>query len=123
MDWIVQYDPPEELQEYVHRVGRTARMGRRGEAVLFLSGAAELGYLAILQQRQVPEPAPPRLCAACWLLAAGCYGVWGWVWICYLTPFFLLCCCVADRPQTSVSASRVRRSAHYRSQRHSGGGG
>eukprot|EP00171_Calliarthron_tuberculosum_P018875 IDg18875t1 len=36
----VQYDPPtggqgEEL-EYVHRAGRTARMGQRGDALLFL---------------------------------------------------------------------------------------
>ncbi len=51
VDWIVQYDPPEELQEYVHRVGRTARMGRRGEALLFLTAGPELGYLQVLQQR------------------------------------------------------------------------
>ena len=25
--WIVQYDPPTEPQEYVHRAGRTARLG------------------------------------------------------------------------------------------------
>lgn len=36
VDWIVQYDPPAEISEYVHRVGRTARSGRKGSAVLFL---------------------------------------------------------------------------------------
>ncbi|KAI6182241.1 RNA helicase [Aphelenchoides bicaudatus] len=25
VDWIVQYDPPDETREYIHRVGRTAR--------------------------------------------------------------------------------------------------
>ncbi|VDM85501.1 unnamed protein product, partial [Strongylus vulgaris] len=25
VDWIVQYDPPDEPREYIHRVGRTAR--------------------------------------------------------------------------------------------------
>lgn len=33
---IIQYDPPGEAAEYVHRVGRTARMGAHGEALLFL---------------------------------------------------------------------------------------
>ena len=32
---------------YVHRVGRTARMGQQGEAILFLL-PAEIGYLELL---------------------------------------------------------------------------
>lgn len=37
VDWIVQYDPPDSTEEYIHRVGRTARgEGRRGRALLFL---------------------------------------------------------------------------------------
>ncbi|KAI5191194.1 ATP-dependent RNA helicase DDX18/HAS1 [Nematocida minor] len=34
--WIVQYDPPTDPKEYIHRVGRTARAGAEGEALLFL---------------------------------------------------------------------------------------
>lgn len=34
--WIVQYDPPSDPKEYIHRVGRTARAGRSGKALLFL---------------------------------------------------------------------------------------
>ncbi|XLU96176.1 hypothetical protein S245_010528, partial [Arachis hypogaea] len=30
------YDSPGEANEYVHRVGRTARLGERGESLLFL---------------------------------------------------------------------------------------
>ena len=36
VDWIVQYDPPTDPDFYVHRVGRTARAGRSGSALLFL---------------------------------------------------------------------------------------
>eukprot|EP00919_Chromeraceae_sp_WS-2016_P062081 GHVR01147070.1.p1 GENE.GHVR01147070.1~~GHVR01147070.1.p1 ORF type:complete len:539 (+),score=145.70 GHVR01147070.1:151-1617(+) len=37
VDWIVQYDPPDEAREYIHRVGRTARgAGGTGRALLFL---------------------------------------------------------------------------------------
>ncbi len=25
VDWIVQYDPPDDTREYIHRVGRTCR--------------------------------------------------------------------------------------------------
>ncbi|EIE24630.1 DEAD-domain-containing protein [Coccomyxa subellipsoidea C-169] len=45
---IIQYDPPGEASEYVHRVGRTARMGKVGEAFLFLL-PCERGYLAKLE--------------------------------------------------------------------------
>ena len=36
VDWIIQYDPPTELSEYIHRVGRTARAGHAGRAVTFV---------------------------------------------------------------------------------------
>ncbi|KAG0473652.1 hypothetical protein HPP92_015509 [Vanilla planifolia] len=41
---IVQYDSPGEASEYVHRVGRTARLGEKGEALLFLQ-PVEIDYL------------------------------------------------------------------------------
>ncbi|KAM8885635.1 ATP-dependent DNA helicase DDX31 isoform 1-T2 [Spinachia spinachia] len=37
--WIVQYTPPTTAAEYVHRVGRTARIGGRGSSLLFLTPA------------------------------------------------------------------------------------
>jgi ATP-dependent RNA helicase DDX31/DBP7 len=46
--WIVQYDPPTETRDYVHRVGRTARSGNQGSSLLFLmpSESEYLGYLS-----------------------------------------------------------------------------
>jgi ATP-dependent RNA helicase DDX31/DBP7 len=47
---IIQYDPAGDPAEYVHRVGRTARMGQQGEALLFLMHS-EMPYLDLLEQR------------------------------------------------------------------------
>jgi len=52
VDWIVQYDPPTETAEYVHRVGRTARRGRQGHSILFLL-PSEQGYLNVLKNRGI----------------------------------------------------------------------
>lgn len=32
----LQYDPPQDPNVFVHRVGRTARMGREGNSIVFL---------------------------------------------------------------------------------------
>ena len=34
---VINYDTPEQIEEYVHRIGRTARMGRPGTAMTFVS--------------------------------------------------------------------------------------
>ncbi|KAI5644548.1 DEAD/DEAH box helicase domain-containing protein [Phthorimaea operculella] len=53
VDWIVQYDPPDDPKEYIHRVGRTARgLGTSGHALLFLR-PEELGFLRFLKQSKV----------------------------------------------------------------------
>eukprot|EP01094_Clydonella_sp_ATCC50884_P004049 TRINITY_DN1312_c0_g1_i2.p2 TRINITY_DN1312_c0_g1~~TRINITY_DN1312_c0_g1_i2.p2 ORF type:complete len:402 (+),score=143.80 TRINITY_DN1312_c0_g1_i2:1615-2820(+) len=36
IEWVVQYDPPTEVTEYVHRIGRTARLEASGKALMFL---------------------------------------------------------------------------------------
>lgn len=47
VDWIVQYDPPAETTDYVHRIGRTARRGLGGSAVIFLL-PSEIAYTSLL---------------------------------------------------------------------------
>ncbi|KAF5282837.1 hypothetical protein FQA39_LY17487 [Lamprigera yunnana] len=54
VDWIVQFDPPDDPKEYIHRVGRTARgEGGSGHALLLLR-PEELGFLRYLKQAKVP---------------------------------------------------------------------
>lgn len=50
IDWIVQYDPPQHLEEYLHRIGRTARCGNAGNSVIFLQSSEE-GYLHLLREK------------------------------------------------------------------------
>jgi len=53
VDWIVQYDPPDDTKEYIHRVGRTCRGAQgSGKGLLFLL-PSEIGYLKYLRQSKV----------------------------------------------------------------------
>lgn len=53
VDWIVQFDPPDDVREYIHRVGRTCRgADSTGRALLFLL-ESELPYLQYLKQAKV----------------------------------------------------------------------
>jgi len=54
VDWIIQFDPPDEPREYIHRVGRTARGAEgSGRALLFLL-PEELAFLRYLKKAKVP---------------------------------------------------------------------
>ena len=54
VDWIIQYDPPDDPKEYIHRVGRTARGSNgTGKALLFLL-PSELSFLKYLKSARVP---------------------------------------------------------------------
>ncbi|XP_033099162.1 probable ATP-dependent RNA helicase DDX31 isoform X2 [Anneissia japonica] len=50
--WIVQYNTPETPEVYIHRVGRTARIGKEGQSILFLT-PAEVDYVGILSQQKI----------------------------------------------------------------------
>jgi ATP-dependent RNA helicase DDX18/HAS1 len=51
VDWIIQYDPPDDPTEYIHRVGRTARGATgAGRALMFLT-PEETGFLRYLQAK------------------------------------------------------------------------
>lgn len=42
---VVEYDPPFALDDHLHRIGRSARVGKKGEATLFLLPGEEEGYV------------------------------------------------------------------------------
>jgi len=52
VDWIVQYVPPTDVQTYIHRTGRTARAGKKGQAVLFLD-KTEVSFVALLKTHEI----------------------------------------------------------------------
>lgn len=52
VDCIVQYTGPSSAGDYVHRVGRTARVGTSGEAILFLT-PSEVQFLRQLENRRI----------------------------------------------------------------------
>jgi len=53
VDWILQFDPPDDPSDYIHRVGRTARAGNNGQALLFLL-PEEIAFLKYLRSSGVP---------------------------------------------------------------------
>ena len=56
VDWIVQFDAPQDPAAFVHRVGRAGRAGRRGSSLLLLD-PAEDAYVEFLALRKIPlEP-------------------------------------------------------------------
>lgn len=46
---VYNYDLPEVPENYIHRIGRTARAGKGGEAIAFVS-ATEIGYLKQIEK-------------------------------------------------------------------------
>ncbi|KAG0635569.1 P-loop containing nucleoside triphosphate hydrolase protein [Tuber brumale] len=51
VDQIIQFDPPFSRDDHLHRIGRTARAGRAGRAVMFLLPGPEEGYVdAVLKK-------------------------------------------------------------------------
>jgi superfamily II DNA/RNA helicase len=44
---VINYDIPEDSETYVHRIGRTARMGREGTAITFVSEWDSEAFAAI----------------------------------------------------------------------------
>ncbi|KAL9861823.1 DEAD-box ATP-dependent RNA helicase 49 [Arabidopsis thaliana] len=53
IDYVVQYDPPQDPDVFIHRVGRTARMERQGSAIVFLM-PKETDYVEFMRIRKVP---------------------------------------------------------------------
>lgn len=51
MDWVLQWDPPSNSASFIHRVGRTARQGSDGNALIMLL-PNEVAYVDFLSKNQ-----------------------------------------------------------------------
>merc|ERR1712194_406950 len=55
---VVNFDMPKQLDDYVHRIGRTGRAGRKGTAIAFVnercSYLSELGDLLVEAKQDLP---------------------------------------------------------------------
>lgn len=53
VDWIIQLTAPKDPSFFIHRIGRTARAGREGNALIFVT-EEERPYIELLRGRGVP---------------------------------------------------------------------
>lgn len=54
VDFVIEYDPAFARDDHLHRIGRTARAGKDGRAMLFLQPGDEEGYVDVLKQDRPP---------------------------------------------------------------------
>ncbi|PGH19553.1 hypothetical protein AJ80_03889 [Polytolypa hystricis UAMH7299] len=50
VDFVIEYDPAFSVEDHMHRIGRTARLGRDGRALIFLLPGNEEGYIDLLKR-------------------------------------------------------------------------
>merc|ERR1719183_2803677 len=60
VQFVINYDPPNNSEDYVHRIGRTGRAGEKGDAYTFLyeneSAPAQCIMKAMKKSGQQPPP-------------------------------------------------------------------
>ncbi|RMZ76863.1 hypothetical protein DV738_g4692, partial [Chaetothyriales sp. CBS 135597] len=57
LDFVIEYDPAFSSDDHLHRIGRTARLGRDGRATIFLMPGTEEGYVEVLKSSFKPGEA------------------------------------------------------------------
>eukprot|EP00127_Corallochytrium_limacisporum_P003381 Clim_evm9s149 gene=Clim_evmTU9s149 len=56
---VVQFDPPQDPESFIHRSGRTARIGRSGTAIALMHNHEDT-YVDFMKNRKVPLRALPK---------------------------------------------------------------
>ena len=54
VDWVIQVDCPEDIDTYVHRVGRTARYESAGNGIIFLLPTETPEMLKLFEAKKIP---------------------------------------------------------------------
>ena len=62
IEMVVNYDVPKDPEDYVHRVGRTARANKTGRALTFINGMDVNRFSRIekLIEKEIPKENPPK---------------------------------------------------------------
>ncbi|MFM1931902.1 MAG: hypothetical protein RL226_1205, partial [Bacteroidota bacterium] len=62
IEMVINYDVPKDAEEYVHRIGRTARASRKGTAVTLVAPGEQMQFYRIEQLigQTVEKPAIPE---------------------------------------------------------------
>ncbi|CDR97034.1 DEAD/DEAH box domain containing protein, putative [Babesia bigemina] len=61
IEWVIQYDAPQDPNFYVHRIGRVSRAGASGNAILLLNNSEE-AYVQFQINRKIPlMPLPSKV--------------------------------------------------------------
>lgn len=60
IDLIIQFDPPKNEEVFIHRVGRTARVGKKGESITFINSMEKqfINYLSLKKVKIDPMETP-----------------------------------------------------------------
>lgn len=53
VDWVVHADCPVDVNTYIHRSGRTARLNKQGASLLMLLPSEEKEMVAILTEKKI----------------------------------------------------------------------
>lgn len=60
VDWVIQLDCPDDVDTYIHRVGRTARYQSEGKALLFLCPSEEQGMTQRWAEKGLVDDVGPK---------------------------------------------------------------
>ncbi|EGC38307.1 hypothetical protein DICPUDRAFT_76134 [Dictyostelium purpureum] len=65
VEWVIQVDCPDDIETYIHRIGRTARNNATGQAITILLPSEKEAMTALLEKQkmkyEVLEPNPEKL--------------------------------------------------------------